>query len=105
MEKVNTLKGSIDPATGYKANFTVSGKTLTDNSGLIHYKPHQVKIRNYFRINGNAKPENNAIAYLLETFDGKKGVLVYNYDVFTDSKVFNFLKAIVDFRNRASSLV
>lgn len=94
---------SFDKETtkGYNELFRVNGKTLTDHTGSNEYKPHEVKIRNYFRLNGNEKPEKNAIAYLLETCDGKKGVLVYRYDVFTDSKVFNFLKAMLDFQNRS----
>jgi hypothetical protein len=103
MENVATIKELIRPDKGYHELFKVTGKTLTDKSGLNEYKPHEVEIRNYFKLNGNAKPEDNAIAYLLETEDGKKGVLVYKYDVFTDSRVFNFIQAIVYFQQRIKS--
>lgn len=80
----------------YKEKFSVSGKELTDEKGLQSYKPHQVKILSYLRLNKNPNPANNAILYLMETFDGKKGILTYKYDAFKDSRVFNFLKDVVD---------
>lgn len=85
-------------AKDYKEQFNISGKELTDEKGLQLYKPHQVKILSYLRLNKNPNPANNAIIYLMETFDGKKGTLIYKYDAFKDSRVFNFLKKVVDFQ-------
>jgi hypothetical protein len=86
---------SVVKGAQYRENFQVSGKVLVDEAGTSQYKPHQVKINNYFRLNGNT-PGKNAIVYLIETSDGRKGTLVYRYDAFTDSRVFNFLQDLVD---------
>lgn len=80
----------------FKERFIVLDKTLTDQEGFRTYKPHEVKIRSYFRIKGNRNPKNNGIVYLIETNDGRKGTLVYTYDIFQDGKVFNFIQELVD---------
>ena len=84
----------------YQENFVVEGKFLSNESGLNTYRPHQIEIASYFRLNENSKPEENGIVYLIETFDGRKGILIYRFDVFTDCKVYNFLKEYVDYKNK-----
>jgi hypothetical protein len=97
-ESFEPISSSVN--MGYNENFIVSGKVLTDKNGVAQYKPHQVEIHNYFKLNGSATPENNAIVYLLETSDGKRGTLVYKYDAFKDATVFNFIWAVVEYSNR-----
>lgn len=84
----------------YPVSFIIEGKMMTDEIGVIYYKPHQIEIKSYFRINGNALPQENGMVYLIETIDGRKGTLVYKFDAFTDCKVFNFLKEYVYSKNK-----
>ncbi len=86
--------------TDYPVSFFIEGNMMTDEIGVIYYKPHQIEIKSYFRLNGNALPQDNGMVYLIETIDGRKGTLVYKFDAFTDSKVFNFLKGYVYSKNK-----
>ncbi|MBL7872553.1 MAG: hypothetical protein JNM78_13130 [Cyclobacteriaceae bacterium] len=87
----------------YLEHFVVEGKLLTNQKGLNTYTPDQIEIKSYFRLRGNRnrKPEENALVYLLETFDGTKGILIYTFDAFTDCNVYSFLKEHVDNKKKA----
>lgn len=100
---MNTLK--VEPKhtlnqSTYPEYFVVEGKLLTNQTGINTYRPDQIEIITYFRLNGNSKPEENALVYLIETVDGSKGILIYRFDAFTDRKVYGFLKEYVDSKNR-----
>ena len=93
----------IDPnkspdASSFQEHFVVAGKLLTGKTGVTTYKPNQIEIISYFRLNGKSHSEENVIVYLIETFDGRKGTLLYRFDVFTDCIVYNFLREYVDYK-------
>ncbi len=105
-QETNTEIDQYEPNTlttehpDYPVSFIVEGKMMTDEVGVIYYKPHQIEIKSYFRLNGNPLPQENGMVYLIETIDGRKGTLVYKFDAFTDCKVFNFLKDYVYSKNK-----
>jgi hypothetical protein len=91
---------SYGNVSNYPEIFVIDNNMLTDYKGLAQYKPFQIEIKNYFRLNGNANPQHNGMVYLIETYDGRRGILIYKFDAFTDSKVYNFLKDYVDYQHR-----
>jgi hypothetical protein len=64
---------------GYTDNFQPTVKGLESKSTKRVYKPQEVKVVSFFRFEGNSKPEDNAIMYIIETTDGQKGILVNSY--------------------------
>jgi hypothetical protein len=64
---------------GYTDNFQPTVKGLESKTTKRVYKPQEVKVVNFFRFEGNSKPEDNAIMYIIETVDGQKGILVNSY--------------------------
>lgn len=92
-------KASVDEST-YQEHFVVEGQSLTSEAGMHAYKPDQIEIITYFKVNVTGNPDENSIVYLIDTFDGRKGMLTYKFDVFTDCKVYDFLKEYVECKNR-----
>ncbi len=87
----------------YPEYFVVEGKLLTNESGLNTYGPHQIEVITFFRLNKGSDQDENGVVYLIEAFDGCRGILVYRYDVFTDCKVYDFLKEYMDYKNKLRS--
>ncbi|MEO8174442.1 MAG: hypothetical protein ABI581_15210, partial [Sediminibacterium sp.] len=75
---------------GYKEEFTVSDNLLKALSTGKQYSPHQVRIINFFRFEGQSDPADSSIMYVLETDDGTKGTLVdaYGPDADADKTIF-----------------
>ena len=76
---------------GYTESFKVTddGLILFDNSTVYH--PEEIKVVNYFRFEGESDPDDNAILYVIETNDGKRGTLIDAYGVYNDAKVSGFM--------------
>ncbi len=70
---------------GYTENFKPTTKGLLSNKTNRIYRPHEIKIVNSFRFEGNSNPEDNVVMYIIETSDGLKGTLVNSYGTFSDS--------------------
>jgi hypothetical protein len=102
-QKMQTLSecmnGAIDK--GYTENYKVEGKMLTSEDGETKYAPDQVVIPNYYRFEGYSDPADNSILYLLETADGKKGILLDAYDAYADARISNFIKSVEDISKKA----
>jgi hypothetical protein len=79
---------------GYSENFKIAGERLTTSDGKSIYKPEQISIQNFFRFEGDTDPQDSSILFLIETFDGKKGILIDAYGVYADSDYSNFLRLV-----------
>jgi len=64
---------------GYTDDFKATVKGLLSKKTNRVYKPQEIKVVNFFRFEGNANPEDDAIMYIIETVDGQKGTLVNSY--------------------------
>jgi len=64
---------------GYTDDFKPTVKGLLSKKTNRVYKPQEIKVVNFFRFEGNANPEDNAMMYIIETVDGQKGTLVNSY--------------------------
>jgi len=101
-EKMATLTQAIDNAVkrGYSENFKlVSTGLTTENDGKL-YSPSDVRIEDFFRFEGDSDPEDNAILYLIETNDGRKGLVIDAYGAYADSRVSTFIRAVEDIQKK-----
>lgn len=97
-ETMSTLSSRTNQAVidGYTESFKVEGKGLTGSStsDSKYYGPAEVKIENFYRFEGYSDPNDNAILYLIETKDGRKGTLIDSYGAYSDNKISEFIKAV-----------
>lgn len=95
---MSTLTERINAATkiGYTENFKITSDGLTDNQAQKFYSPSDIRIPNFYRYEGISDPEDNTILYLIETKDGRKGLLVDAYGAYSDETVSSFIKRVHD---------
>jgi hypothetical protein len=102
-QKMETLSECMNNAleNGYRENYKVSGNNLTTEDGLSVYTPEDVTISNFYRFEGYSDPADNSILYLIETPDGRKGMLIDTYDTYADSTISKFIKNVEEIRKKA----
>lgn len=97
-ETMSTLSARTNQAVidGYTESFKVESKGLTgpSSSDTKYYGPSEVKIDNFYRFEGYSDPNDNAILYLIETNDGRKGTLIDSYGMYADNKLSEYIKAV-----------
>lgn len=76
---------------GYEEDFQVTEKGLTTFDHGKSYGPHQVRIVNFYRFEGESDPGDNTILYVIETDDGTKGTLVDGYGAYASEEVSKFI--------------
>jgi len=93
--KMSTLSEALNHAVsdGYTEDFKYEDGGLTTGKD-DKFTPEDVKISNFYRFEGYSDPDENAILYLIESKDGKKGTLVDAYGAYSDAKLANFLRAV-----------
>jgi hypothetical protein len=79
---------------GYKVNFMANENGLLNLDTNKTYSPHDVKISNFYRFEGESDPGDNAILYAIETSDGEKGILTDSYGPYSDTNVSDFIKQV-----------
>jgi hypothetical protein len=79
---------------GYTEDFKVTETGLEALKEHAHYAPEQVQVVNFFRFEGESDPDDNAILYVIETRDGKKGTLIDAYGIYNDALVSGFMKNV-----------
>ena len=101
-EKMETLNQAIDHAVkrGYSENFKLESRGLTTETEQRVYSPSEVKIDDFFRFEGYSDPTDSSILYLLETNDGRKGLLVDAYGAYADARVSKFVTAVEDIHKK-----
>lgn len=85
---------------GYDEDFQMTGEGLKALSDLKIYQPEDITIPNFYRFEGQNDPSDNAIVYVLETNDGKKGMLIDAYGANANLKVGEFIKSVEDFHKK-----
>ena len=105
--KMKTLSVSMNEslAKGYKENFKVITKGLSTEDGKTVYIPQEVAITDFFRFEGYSDPQDNSILYLIETNDGRKGMLIDSYGPETDTKITSFIHDVEDIHKKNQSWV
>ncbi len=102
MEDPEKLKKYMSPmadvmkklqADGYKENFTIKEKKLHASSGQS-FEARDVKIKNFYRFEGESDPADSSILYALETHNGVRGLLSDAFGPYADSEVTEFLNEL-----------
>lgn len=68
---------------GFTVDFNLSENCIV--CGSDSYQPDQFEILQVFRYDGNTDPGDETIVYGIESSDGKKGVLLTAFGVYSDS--------------------
>lgn len=82
MEKsYNTLSEAINDSqkNGYDTDFNLTENQLESKSLKQSWSPEELTVVKFYRFEGDSNPSDNSILYLIETKDGKKGMLVDSY--------------------------
>lgn len=85
---------------GHNEDFQVTKKGLTTFTEDTFYSPDQVTITNFYRFEGASDPGDNAILYVIETDDGKKGTLVDGYGASADPDVSKFIVQVEEIQKQ-----
>ncbi len=87
-------------AEGYTANFGVQDQHLQHMDSGQAYSPDQVHIVDFYRFEGITDPDDSSILYVIETNDGRKGMLVDAYGVYSNPDVDEFIKGVDDIKKK-----
>ncbi len=79
---------------GYTEDFIMTEQGLESLHNKKNYKPDQIQIVNFFRFEGMSDPDDNAVLYVIETVDGKKGTVIDAYGVYNDMRIGQFMKDV-----------
>jgi len=91
---LETINESI--AKGFIENFKITASGLSTLEGSTAYAPREVSISDFFRFEGYSDPNDNCILYLIETNDGRKGLLIDAYGVDAEANISDFLHEVRD---------
>lgn len=96
MPGMNTMTDCINRLTiaGYTENFRVTKSGLKSLSDEKIYEPSDIAITNFYRFEGHSDPSDNSIVYVIETNDGKKGMLIDAFGTDADAKINDFILQI-----------
>jgi hypothetical protein len=100
---MNTLTACVNKAQkeGYTQSFMVTRQGLQSAADETStYSPRQIKVVNFYRFEGQSDPADNSILYVIETSDGKKGMLIDAYGAYADDKVNKFMNEVEDINKK-----
>ncbi|MAP53517.1 phosphoribosylpyrophosphate synthetase [Altibacter sp.] len=64
---------------GFTEDFNLVEEGIESKSLKNKWKAGECDVVRYYRFEGMSNPDDNSILYLIETTDGRKGLLVDNY--------------------------
>lgn len=101
-QKMNTLSACINDAVkkGYTENFKISEKKMMTENKKSSFNAEEVSIDSFYRFEGYSDPEDNAVLYLLQTEDGKKGTLIDAYGTYADANISKFIKEVEEIQKK-----
>lgn len=79
---------------GVDTEFQITEDGLKDWKDGKIYSPEDIRIAEHCRFEGMSDPDDMAIMYVVETSDGKKGIIVDAFGVYSDTNTFDFMKKI-----------
>lgn len=104
IEKMATLSKSISNAikNGYTEKYRMATIGFTTEAEERYYSRTEIRINTLFHFEGNADPKDNAILYLIETSDRKKGILIDGYGTHSEGSISTFIRAL---RNTSAEII
>jgi len=99
---MSTLSDRLNKAMkdGYTDNLKVTKQGLYSSVKDKTYTPAEVKIIDFYRFEGQSDPADNAIMYVVETWDGVKGTLVDAFGPYADEQVNNFMTEVEEINKK-----
>ena len=85
---------------GYTENFQVVNEKLKALSDDSLFDTSQIAIPNFFRFESQSDPSDNSIIYVIETNEGKRGMLIDAYGLSADIEINEFIKLVEDFQKK-----
>ncbi len=79
---------------GYTFDFNLHEKGLESKHHKRTYSADNLKVVKYYRFEGMTNPDDSSILYVIETTDGKKGLLVDSYGAQSSSIPPDLLKKL-----------
>jgi len=96
--KMKTLSQRANEAfdQGYSESFKVVNKRLTTADGRSGYDPAEISLKSTFRFEGYSDRQDTSNLYLIETHDGKKGILIDANGDYADAAISLFMRQVED---------
>ena len=87
-------------ARGFTDQYQARGTHIycIDNNRI--YYPEDISVVNYYRFEGTSNPDDMAILYAIETFDGRKGTLIDAYGYYACEEVGDFMIAVEEIHKK-----
>lgn len=85
MRDFNTLSEAMGQlkSDGYVYDFNLDKEHIFCQELDLKVQPHEFKVVEYYRFEGDSNPSDNSILYAVETEDGTKGLLVDAYGAYS----------------------
>jgi len=100
--QMNTMTDCVNSLAikGYTESFRATKSGLKALSDETIYSSSDVSIANFYRFEGQSDPSDNAIIYVLETNDGRKGLLIDAFGVDADSVINEFILQVEEIQKK-----
>lgn len=77
---------------GYTSDFRYENNALIPfDDANRHYSQEELVLVDTYRFEGNTNPEDDAVLYLIETNDGRKGSISNGYRAFANTELDEFI--------------
>ncbi len=96
MRNFDTVTEALADLTkrGFTLNFSIKDGQIEDAQVQLRLHPENFEIVEVYRFEGETNPSDEETIYAIESNDGKKGVLLVAYGVYSDSFSENILKKL-----------
>ena len=81
-------------------NINTMAAGLSDVAGGKIYTPEEIKVSNFYRFEGPSDPSENAILYVIDTADGKKGSLTDAYGAYANPEISEFMEKVTEIEKK-----
>jgi hypothetical protein len=71
---------------GFQYDFNVKNDCFYCSNLQREYEPHQLKVKETYRFEGDTDPGDEAVIYAIATDDGVQGTFVNGYGTYADSE-------------------
>lgn len=85
---------------GFTEEYVVKANLIRSIESGEGYTADQVKILNFYRFEGESDPSDSSILYVLETKDGKRGLLIDAYGVYADPDIGKFILQVEEINKK-----
>lgn len=70
---------------GYTLDFNLRENCIACGDDDLTFTPEEFHVREVYRFEGDSNPDDEEVIYVIESSDGKKGVLVDAFGIYADA--------------------